>query len=778
MNGLAAWPKTVFAAACLVAVLAMPAAAGAAKTSSLTRLETELLGPQHAAEHAALRAETRAAKRAWRRLPAAERRRQARLARAEERAQAHASAALDPAQFGKWTSGPFQLPVHAIHMALLPTGKVIFFSYPFHPEQAPGDPPTQAATAGDAWLFDPTKTPDSTTTADPTNEPDVFKHVPPPYDPETGGTASLFCAGLAFMPNGDLFVTGGTLRFPTATDPNHWGLKRAYTFNPWAEAWIQQPDMRHGRWYPSEVELPDGRMAVLAGTFENGQGDNYELEIFDPNEDPSGVGTWQYASQGNRSTDLYPHMTLLGNGKILLAGPGPGDSAVLDPSSLTWTNVGNHGDRRMYGTEMLEPNGTGPTDKVMEIGGFPDQTPAGQTTYPATSTSQIFDLSLPTPQWTAGPSLNVARADFQTVWLPDGSMVSIGGGNGRQNGSLYVLANGKPEHQIELFDPVQRQWRLGPAQQIDRAYHSTALLLPDGRVLSAGDDNAYVTGKPYEGSAHNSGEIYSPPYLFKGTRPKIASAPSFTPYGASFHVSVSDVDPAQAHAVLIPPGAVTHATNPNPRIVPLASTPTADGLDLVAPANANIAPRGWYMLFVVNSDGVPSVATWVHIGYDQDGPAPDPTPPPDPTPAPDPTPSPSPSPSPAPGNTQPLPGGGAPQPAITKAVEWVRASSHQSLKKGYVVAYLGIATNQSTIQASLLLPSGTSAQASLGRTLGKKVLHGVRAGTFKLVVPVGKTPAARHLLSKALKQGLVLRLRVSAPGAPAYSSEKRISNKG
>jgi hypothetical protein len=110
-------------------------------------------------------------------------------------------------------------------------------------------------------------------------------------------------------------------------------------------------------------------------------------------------------------------------------------------------------------------------------------------------------------------------------------------------------------------------------------------------------------------------------------------------------------------------------------------------------------------------------------------------------------------------------------------VEWVRASSRQPFGKGYVVAYLGLATNQSTIQASLLLPPGKSARTSRGRMLGKKVLHGVRAGTFKLVVPLGSTAAQRRLLSSARRQGLVLRLRVSAPGAPTYTSEKRISNR-
>ena len=475
----------------------------------------------------------------------------------------------------------------------------------------------------------------------------MFTHVVPPFDPETDSSASLFCAGLALMANGDLMTVGGTLEFPNPNEAYHYGLKRVYTFNPWTETWIHQPDMLHGRWYPSVVELPDGRMAVLAGLNETGTGNNPQLEVFTPSGDPSGVGSWQHPVQGDRQTDLYPHMTLMGDGKVLLAGPGQTDTALLDPATMTWTNLPAQDARRTYGTELLDPNGTGASEKITEIGGFPDKSGSG-TTFPAVKTSISLDLSVAPPQWTPGPSLQVARANHNTLWLPDGTELTIGGGNGMQNSSTYVLQNGRPEHQIELYDPKhpEKGWVLGPAQQIDRAYHSTAVLLPDGRVLSAGDDNPYVynppvgcTPHPYEGSDHNSGEIYSPPYLFRGTRPQIDSAPESEDYGAEFHVALSQVDPQQAHAVLIPPAASTHSTNPNPRIVPLQSAPTEDGLNLTAPANADIAPPGYYMLFVVNSDGVPSVARWVRIGTpdpDGGGTLPPETNPPDPPPPPQP----------------------------------------------------------------------------------------------------------------------------------------------
>jgi hypothetical protein len=747
--------RAFFVAALITAVTALGAAPAPAHVRSLTsgqisRIETDLLGPEHAAEHAAERRQMRAAARAWKRLSPAARKRIIRRQRVRQLATARASATLNPAVYGQWTSTPFRIPVHAIHMALLPTGKVIFFAFPFYNAPTSGNPPV----AGDAWLWDPSTNPSTSDTADPTNEPGVFTHVPPPVDPETGGTASLFCAGLSLLPNGDMFVTGGTLRFPTNTSSAHLGLRRAYTFNPWTGAWIKQPDMQHGRWYPSHVELPDGRVAVLAGSNETDGADNSQFEIFNPTEDPSGVGTWSYAPQGNRVTDLYPHMTLLGNGKIFLGGPGPNDSAVLDPATLTWTDVGDHSVRRMYGTEMLDPNGTGPSTTVTEIGGFPDNQGSGGAdgkTFPPFDTTQSIDLGQPNPGWTFGPSLNIARANHNTLWLPDGEMLTVGGGNGRKSGSTYLLQPGEPEHQVELFDPSTGQWRVGPAQQINRAYHSTAVLLPDGRVLSAGDDDPSPTypGQPYrpfEGSDHNSGEIYSPPYLFRAPRPQITSAPNGALYESAFHVGVTNASPADTHAVLIPPGAVTHATNPNPRIVPLRSVASGDGLDLVAPANADVAPRGWYMLFVVNSQGVPSVATWIHVGY----------------------------PSTSGGTTGPE--GSVLGSHASSAVKWVHVKSRQSFRKGRFVAYVRLTDNGSTINASALLvtPSRIS-RKSRSILLAKKVMRRQHAGTVKVVVQL--KPKARRTLLRARRAHVLLKLRVSAPGAATYTASKRITNK-
>ena len=151
------------------------------------------------------------------------------------------------------------------------------------------------------------------------------------------------------------------------------------------------------------------------------------------------------------------------------------------------------------------------------------------------------------------------------------------------------------------------------SQTQGRGYHSTAILLPDARVLSAGDDT--VAGGGWE---NDIAEIYSPPYLFAGARPSITSAPRAIKWGSPFTIGTSD---AVARAVLIAPGATTHGNDMNQRHVELTISPTAGGIQAIAPPSANVAPPGPYMLFLLNAQGVPSVARFVQVGnvFDQGG---------------------------------------------------------------------------------------------------------------------------------------------------------------
>ncbi len=191
-------------------------------------------------------------------------------------------------------------------------------------------------------------------------------------------------------------------------------------------------------------------------------------------------------------------------------------------------------------------------------------------------------------------------------------MVAVGGGTGYTvaDRSYAVDPQGRLR-QVELYSPATKTWRLGPAQIEDRGYHSTALLLPDGRVWSAGDQK-HPPAPEGGSSLTDTAEIYSPPYLFKGPRPTIVSAPAKLRWGDVFRVRAGTSVPAQS-AVLIAPGATTHANDTTQRLVTLKTQRTyAGGIELAAPPRRSVAPPGYYMLFLLNN-GVPSVASWVQL---------------------------------------------------------------------------------------------------------------------------------------------------------------------
>jgi hypothetical protein len=140
-----------------------------------------------------------------------------------------------------------------------------------------------------------------------------------------------------------------------------------------------------------------------------------------------------------------------------------------------------------------------------------------------------------------------------------------------------------------------------------RMYHSTVMLLPDGRVLAAGG------GRIGSATDYPTAEIYSPPYLFRGARPTITNAPNTAAYGATMTVTTPNAADITSVS-FIRLSSVTHALNMDQRFIPLAYTANGNQLRISSPADANMAPPGYYMLFLVNSNGVPSVAKMVQIG--------------------------------------------------------------------------------------------------------------------------------------------------------------------
>jgi hypothetical protein len=212
---------------------------------------------------------------------------------------------------------------------------------------------------------------------------------------------------------------------------------------------------------------------------------------------------------------------------------------------------------------------------------------------PLTSAEWI-DLSVASPVWQALPDMSVGRRHVNSVLLPDGRVLILGG--------VDLPPDGGP---IEIFDPDDPAsgFQLGPNMKHSRGYHSAAILLPDGSVIMGGD--------PSGGTTPN--ERYRPSYFFK-PRPVITGAPAAVGYGVALSVQ-TPAPAAIAEVVLMRAGAVTHGFNQNQRLVGcVIAGRTATTVDATAPPNGTVAPPGHYLLFLVDQDRSPSTGVWIKLG--------------------------------------------------------------------------------------------------------------------------------------------------------------------
>jgi hypothetical protein len=198
------------------------------------------------------------------------------------------------------------------------------------------------------------------------------------------------------------------------------------------------------------------------------------------------------------------------------------------------------------------------------------------------------------------------RRHLNATMLPTGEVLVTSGTRGTSfdEPSLAV-------HVAEIWNPATGTWRQVASNSVNRSYHSTSLLLPDGRVLHAGSGDATMTnGQP--APAQKNAEYYSPPYLFLGARPTISSAPTPISYGTSFAVGTPNAS-SIAKVSLIALGSTTHAFDMGQRFMWLTFSKTSTGLTVKAPTSRNAAPPGYYMLFILNSTGVPSKARIIQL---------------------------------------------------------------------------------------------------------------------------------------------------------------------
>jgi hypothetical protein len=456
---------------------------------------------------------------------------------------------------GQWQTLPNLMPINPVHAALLNNGKVLIVS-------GSGNLPSN--TNFQAGVFDP--------------QTDTVTTQPVGWD--------MFCNGMVVLLDGRAFINGGTLQY----DPFH-GQLRSTVYDPATGQFTDVQSMAHGRWYPTVTNLGNGTLMTFSGLDENGS-TNSTVEIY-----TVGFG-WSVPYGSAFTPPLYPRMHLLPNGTVFYSGSTT-SSRYFDSSTHTWSGVvatTNYSGTRTYGTSVLLPltpaNDYKPVVMIMGGGN------------PATPTTESIDLSAASPQWQYGPPMSQPRIEMNATILPNGKVLALGG-------SLNDEDAGTASLNADLYDPATNTFSSAGMNAFPRLYHSNSLLLPDGTVWVVG-------GNPARGTYEQHMEIYSPAYLFNpdGTlaaRPAITGIPtSGIGYGAAFQVQTPDATNISS-VVLMRPGAPTHAFDMEQRLVAMNFTAGSGVLNVTAPPNGNIAPPGYYMLFILNSSGVPSMAQFVQL---------------------------------------------------------------------------------------------------------------------------------------------------------------------
>jgi hypothetical protein len=474
-----------------------------------------------------------------------------------------------PETYGQWQTLPYdtQMPggvsVDVGHAALLHNGKVLFIPADYN---------------NDGW---------PTPIWDPTDEVNpVFQY--PARNPDY----ALFCGGHSFLSDGKLLVVGGG-GDRGVTPGAVWGFK----FNPDTIEWIRTSEsMGEYRWYPTALTLGDQRVLVTCG---NGLGHMQAYnEATDRFEEISGNTRF--------FPNLYPGLHLLPNHAIFYSrtgwgsargGPALNDNqsafftfSPSDTNTGSWTSIGSASINRAKGMSIFILQSTPPYARVLVVGGV-DSSGNG------ISSAEIIDVSILSPTSTWEPPMSLSdseqRRQCNAVLLPDGT-VFVSGGIERVNSPCA------------LFDPRTNTWSPMDELLSIRGYHSVALLLPSGKVMAAGGD-----GNPRI-------ELFSPPYMFHGARPQIASSPNLVHHGQTFSIETPDAE-SIVRTVLVRPSAVTHQTDTEQRIIEMPTLhdhTQPNRLIMTAPHGGHphsLAPQGYYMLFIINREGIPSVANWIYL---------------------------------------------------------------------------------------------------------------------------------------------------------------------
>ena len=455
---------------------------------------------------------------------------------------------------GEWTTLPNLMPINPVHIALLNTGKVLIVS---------GSGNVATETFYRAAVWDP--------------QTDTVAMQPLTWD--------MFCNGMAVLPDGRVLVNGGNLQY----DPFR-GEPRNAAFDPVTETFTDLENMAHGRWYPTVTVLGDGRVMTFSGLSETGS-TNTAVEIYTSAQD----GARNTRPDGHRRCIRACICCRTAMCSIRVQAEARG-------SSTRRRGPGRRsGDDQLRQHAQLRHLGAAAIDASQRLQAAGDDLRRGEPGHGDHRNHRPVggDAGL------AVRSADVAAADrAECDDSAERQDLVVGGLRNDEDAATASL-------NADLFDPATNTFSSAGANAFPRLYHSNALLLPDATVLVNG-------GNPQRGNYEHHQEIYSPAYRFNGDgsraiRPVISGVGSAAiRYGATFQLTTADATDI-ASIALVRPGAPTHAFDQEQRFIGLSFTAASGVLTATAPPNGNIAPPGYYMLFILNSAGVPSVATFVHL---------------------------------------------------------------------------------------------------------------------------------------------------------------------
>ncbi|MEM7799605.1 MAG: galactose oxidase-like domain-containing protein [Chloroflexota bacterium] len=396
----------------------------------------------------------------------------------------------------------------------------------------------------------------------------------------------MFCAHQVMTPEGEVFVAGGR---------NQGNSPWTSTFDHNTDSWTVLPNMNRGRWYPTSVALANGEVFTMIGS---GGGDTGEIYV--PGDDwyilngmDFSVPILNYSSSSYVERNWWPMLALAPNGKIFHAGPTPKMHWLDTAGNGTVTQIGSefHDWYGKHGGFVMYDEG-----KLMNAGGW-----TSGSTVASTDRVMTVDINGYNPVVNEINSMNSPRKFQNAVMLPTGEVLIVGGNTSglKFNDSGTVL-------EPEAWNPETGQWTLLNPMDKPRNYHSVALLLPDATVFSGGGGLCGGCS-----ANHMNGQVYSPPYLFNSDgsaadRPEITDAPNTVNVGDS---AVVTTDGPIDKFTIIKLSSTTHAVNTDLRFLELPST-NLEGNDyqLDFHSNPNVLTPGYWYLFAVDTNGVPSVA--------------------------------------------------------------------------------------------------------------------------------------------------------------------------